>query len=147
MDFNYNRNSEGTVKVMKSKGKKNNIKVVQQDKKHPAIKLEISLGDDGKKQGEGLVPVIFKGKISDNDKGSTLTGKFNYGFYLYTLVIVAAILIVVRFGFSLYNMQKDNMLLCGIVTVLLIILIAVVLVKSKPDREHITEFLNNLNKK
>ena len=93
MDFNYNRNSEGTVKVMKSKGKKNNIKVVQQDKKHPAIKLEISLGDDGKKQGEGLVPVIFKGKISDNDKGSTLTGKFTYGFYLYTLVIVAAILI------------------------------------------------------
>ena len=54
MDFNYNRNSEGTVKVMKSKGKKNNIKVVQQDKKHPAIKLEISLGDDGKSRAKGL---------------------------------------------------------------------------------------------
>lgn len=147
MEFNYNRNSEDTVKVMKSKGKKNNIKIVQQDKKQSATKLEISLGDDSKKQGEGLIPVTFKGKISDCEKGSILTGKFTFGFYLYTLVIVAAVLIVVRFGFSLYNMQKDNMILCGIVTVLLIILIVVVLVKSKPDREHITEFLNNLNKK
>ena len=53
---------------------------------------------------------------------------------------MAAILIVVRFGFSLYNMQKDNMVLCGIVTVLLIILIAVVLVKSKPDRTYYRVF-------
>ena len=84
MDFNYNRNSEGTVKVMKSKGKKNNIKVVQQDKKHPAIKLEISLGDDGKKQGERACSCYLQGKISDNDKGRHTNRKV----YLWLLFVI-----------------------------------------------------------
>ena len=91
--------------------------------------------------------MIFKGKMKDTESGSEMTGKFTFGFYLYSMVIVAIILIVARFGFSLYNMQEGNLILCGIVTVLLLIVIAVVVVKSKPDRQHITDFLNDLNKK
>ena len=152
MDFTYNRNTEDTIKVMESKGLKHNIKIVKskstnKSEKDNVTNVQVSLGDGKKSKNEGLLPVIFKGKMKDTESGSEMTGKFTFGFYLYSMVIVAIILIVARFGFSLYNMQEGNLILCGIVTVLLLIVIAVVVVKSKPDRQHITDFLNDLNKK
>ena len=74
-----------------------------------------------------------------------LKGKFSYGFNLYTLVIIAAILIVARFVWSAFQNQVDNMILCGIVTALLIVVIIVVNVKAKPAKRILTEFLDDLN--
>ena len=140
--FKFNRKKEDLLPVMKVKAEKANIKMTK-EKDKVALMLET-----GKLQnGEDAVPVIFKGKITNTETGCTFDGKYTYGFYLYTLVIVAAILIVARFSWSAYQHQMDNMILCGIVTVLLIGLIVVVTKKSKGGKKVIENLLNNLDLK
>ena len=138
--FKFNRKKEDLLPVMKAKAEKANIKMTKE-------KDKISLETGKFQNGEDAVPVIFKGKITNTETGCTFDGKYTYGFYLYTLVIVAAILIVARFSWSAYQHQMDNMILCGIVTVLLIGLIVVVTKKSKGGKNVIENFLNNLDLK
>lgn len=140
--FKFNRKKEDLLPVMKAKAEKANIKMTKEKDK---IYLMLETGKF--QNGEDAVPVIFKGKITNTETGCTFDGKYTYGFYLYTLVIVAAILIVARFSWSAYQHQMDNMILCGIVTVLLIGLIVVVTKKSKGGKNVIENFLNNLDLK
>ena len=140
--FKFNRKKEDLLPVMKAKAEKANIKMTKEKDK---ISLMLETGNF--QNGEDAVPVIFKGKITNTETGCTFDGKYTYGFYLYTLVIVAAILIVARFSWSAYQHQMDNMILCGIVTVLLIGLIVVVTKKSKGGKNVIENLLNNLNLK
>ena len=140
--FKFNRKKEDLLPVMKAKSEKANIKMTKEKDK---IFLMLETGKF--QNGEDAVPVIFKGKITNTETGCTFDGKYTYGFYLYTLVIVAAILIVARFSWSAYQHQMDNMILCGIVTVLLIGLIVVVTKKSKGGKKVIENLLNNLDLK
>lgn len=140
MEIFYNRNKDELLPVMKSKGEKKNIKIYCQDNK-----LVVSLKTGEFKNGEDSIPVMLKGRLVNIDEGCVFKGRFSYGFYLYTLVILAAVLIVARFAWSAYQKQLDNMILCGIVTVLLVIVIAVVFVKSKKAKELIMNFMNDLN--
>lgn len=140
--FKFNRKKEDLLPVMKAKAEKANIKMTKEKDK---IFLMLETGKF--QNGEDAVPVIFKGKITNTETGCTFDGKYTYGFYLYTLVIVAAILIVARFSWSAYQHQMDNMILCGIVTVLLIGLIVVVTKKSKGGKNVIENLLNNLDLK
>lgn len=141
MEFCYNREKDELVNVMKSKAEKKNIQVAAY-----GSKVEISL-DYEQYKSENIIPVIFKGKFEDETGQCKLKGRFVYGFYLYTMVIVAVALIITRFIASYVQNQIDNMILCGIVTLLLIIVIGVVHVKSKPAKNIISDFLNDLNKK
>ena len=138
--FKFNRKKEDLLPVMKAKSEKANIKMTKEKDK---IFLMLETGKF--QNGEDAVPVIFKGKITNTETGCIFDGKYTYGFYLYTLVIVAAILIVARFSWSAYQHQMDNMILCGIVTVLLIGLIVVVTKKSKGGKNVIENLLNNLD--
>ena len=134
--FKFNRKKEDLLPVMKAKAEKANIKMTKEKDK---ISLMLETGKF--QNGEDAVPVIFKGKITNTETGCTFDGKYTYGFYLYTLVIVA------RFSWSAYQHQMDNMILCGIVTVLLIGLIVVVTKKSKGGKNVIENLLNNLDLK
>ena len=100
---------------------------------------------------EDLLPVMKakaeKANIKmtkEKDKISLMleTGKFQNG-----EDAVPVILIVARFSWSAYQHQMDNMILCGIVTVLLIGLIVVVTKKSKGGKNVIENLLNNLDLK
>lgn len=141
MEISYNRSKDELVNVMKSKGEKKGIKVIAY-----GSKTEISL-DYEMYKNESIIPVTFKGDFFGDESLCTLKGRFVYGFYLYTMVIVAALLIVARFIASYVQNQMSNMVLCGLVTVLLIVVIIVVHIKSKPAKKIITDFLNDLNKK
>lgn len=140
--FKFNRKKEDLLPVMKAKAEKANIKM---NKREGQDFSNVRIGKF--QNGEDAVPVIFKGKITNTETDCTFDGKYTYGFYLYTLVIVAAILIVARFSWSAYQHQMDNMILCGIVTVLLIGLIVVVTKKSKGGKNVIENLLNNLDLK
>lgn len=140
--FSYNRNQTEFMRVMKSKAEKKGLYVTAMDDR-----LQVSLQSDKFSDGENAVPVIFKGKLTGTEEACSLKGKFCYGFYLYTLVIVAAVLIVARFAWSAYQKQTDNMILCGIVTLILIIVIYVVHIKSRPAKRIICDFLGDLNVK
>ena len=142
MEFQYNRDKQTVINVLKRKAEKKNLKVDNNQEN-----VEVSLESGKFQNGEDYIPVTFKGKISDDDSGSVLKGGFYYGFYLYTLVIVAAILIVARFAWSVIEKQMGNIILCGIVTVLLAIVVIVVMVKSKKAKEIILDCLNDLNVK
>ena len=142
MEFYYNRKQAELLRVMKSKAEKKNIHIFENGKN-----VSVSLAAGKFKNGEDSIPVTFKGCITENGAGCSFKGKFSYGFYLYTLVIVAAILILVRFLWSVYQKQAANMILCGIVTVLLAIIMIVVRVKAKKAKILMEEFLNDLNLK
>lgn len=141
MKFVYNRNMAELLRVMKSKGLKKNLVVSENNNK-----IQISVDYEKTQNTDMVIPVIFKGSLMEKEKECILTGRFYYGFYLYTLVIVAAVLIAARFIWSLYNMQVDNMVLCGIVTLLLIIVVMVVFKKSKQSKSLINSFLIDLMK-
>lgn len=142
MEFIYNRDKSEVINVLKRKAEKKNLEVtVKNDKVEVGLKL-------GKfHNAEDYIPVTFKGKMGNDGNGSHLRGGFYYGFYFYTLVIVAAFLIVARFIWSAIHGQTANMILCGIVTVLLFIVVFVVLNKSKKAKEIITDCLSDLNVK
>lgn len=142
MEFSYNRKKAELLRVMKSKAEKKNIKITES-----GGKLTAALEAGKFSNGEDAIPVTFKGKFTEEGTKYTLKGKFTYGFYLYTMIIVAALFIVARFVWSASQNQVDNMILCGIVTALLIVVIVVVYIKSKPAKKVLTEFLEDLNVK
>lgn len=142
MKFSYNRDKAELLRVMKSKAEKKNIRITES-----GDKLTASLEAGKFSNGEDAIPVTFKGAFNEDEKQCSLQGKFTYGFNLYTMVIVAAILIVARFSWSAYQKQVENMILCGIVTVLLIIVMVVVNIKAKSAKQILTEFLEDLNVK
>ncbi len=142
MEFKYNRNKTELLRVMKAKSEKKGLKIAEKNNK-----LQVSLAPGKFSNGEDAIPVTFQGTITGSDSHCSLKGKFSYGFYLYTLVIVAAVLIIARFIWSAHERQTDNMILCAIVTALLILIICVVSIKSKPAKKIINDFLNNLNVK
>lgn len=141
VSFNFNRKKEDLMPVLKSKAEKKNIKVTKNKEK-----ISMMLENGKFENGEDAIPVTLCGKITDTEKGSVFNGKYTYGFYLYTMVIVAAVLIVARFSWSAYQNQTDNMILCGIVTVLLIVMIVIVNKKSKAGKQVIESFLKELGK-
>ena len=63
------------------------------------------------------------------------------------MVIVAAALIVARFLWSAYKMQTANMILCGIVATILVIVVAVIVAKAAKPKAIIGGFLKDLNVK
>lgn len=145
MEFKYNRNKTELLRIMKSKGEKKNLKIITE-----SDRVQVRLESGKFSNGEDSIPVVFKGKITESDNesyGCSVTGRFSYGFNLYTLVIVAAALIIARFIWSAYQNQTDNMILCGLVAVILVIVVCIVMIKSKPAEKLITNFLTNLNVK
>ena len=142
MEFCYNREKTELLRVMKSKAEKKNIHITEN-----GDKLTVSLEAGKFSKGEDAIPVTFRGTFCGDGTQCILKGKFSYGFNLYTMVIVAAILIVVRFVWSASQKQVDNMILCGIVTALLILVIVVTNIKAKKAKQILTEFLTDLNVK
>ncbi len=107
-------------------------------------KVVLSLISGKFARGEDAVPVIFQGKLKSCDDGCILSGRISCRFYLYFMEIMAALLIVSRFVWSVLQGEKSNMFLCGIAAILLLIVVAVVQVKSKPAKTILKEFLTNL---
>lgn len=142
MKFEYNRDKKTLLNVMNNKAEKKNIIVKEHDNK-----LEITLASGKFGDSVEAVPVTFKGEIVEDENGCRVEGKFTFGFYLYTMVFVAVTLIVARFLWSAYKMQTENMILCGIVALILVIVVAVVVTKATKPKEIITEFLHDLNVK
>lgn len=142
MEFSYNREKAELLRVMKSKAEKKNIHITERGNE-----LTASLKTGKFKNGEDAIPVTFKGMLTENGTKCTLKGKCSYGFYSYTMVIIAAVLIVARFVWSASQKQVDNMILCSIVTALLVLVIVVVNIKAKPAKRILTEFLEDLNLK
>lgn len=142
MEFQFNRDKATLLNVMKTKAAKKNLKM-----KSDEDRVEICLENGKFHNGEDAIPVVFKGKLKEDSGNCSLTGRFTYGFYLYSLVIFAIVLIIVRFVWSVWKNQTKNIILCGIVAALLIVVIAVVWIKSKKPRMIIEDFLNNLNVK
>ncbi|MCI8955650.1 MAG: hypothetical protein HFG29_01525 [Eubacterium sp.] len=139
MRFEYNRDKETLLNVMDNKSKKKNIVV-----KESSDRIEVTLAQGKFDSSVESVPVTFKGKITEEDNTCVIEGRFSFGFYLYTMVIVAAALIVARFLWSAYKMQTANMILCGIVAAILVIVMAVVVAKAAKPKEIIEEFLNTI---
>lgn len=140
--FEYNQEESSLTKVLQAKAEKKKLQVISD-----AHRIQIFLKPEAFKNGEADIPVSFRGKFVAKEKGTLLQGKFTYGFYLYTLVFIAILLIVARFVWSAYQGQQDNMILCGIVTIVLIVVMAFVRQKSKPAKAIIEELLKDLNRK
>ena len=133
MKIEYNTDKESLFNVMLNKAKKNNIVI-----KKIGNSIEMTLLLEKANRTE-TVPIIFKGKIVDDEKG------FTFAFYLYVLIIAALCFIVVRFSWSVYEMQTDNMILCGISAAVLMIAVIVVVKKTSESRKVIMDFLNDLD--
>ena len=142
MEFQYNRDKKSLLHVIDSKSKKKDIVVRENNGK-----IQVNLAQGKFHNGEDAIPVTFQGKLNGEGEKCSISGNFTYGFYLYTMVIVAAVLIIARFSWSAYKMQVGNMVLCGIVTGLLAIVMIVVHIKAKKAKKVITEFLSDLNVK
>ena len=54
--------------------------IILKSEKDIVTNVQVSLGDGKKSKNEGLLPVIFKGKMKDTESGSEMTGKFTFGF-------------------------------------------------------------------
>lgn len=141
-EYVINRDKKDLIKFMKFKADKLGLQCKFEKE---GFVVESKPGVDMRTQTP--IPVMFKGKLIEEDMQTRLTGRFTYGFYLTTLVIVAAILIVARFIWSAYQRQTDNIILCAAVTVLLIIVCAVAKVKGRALKKRISEFLAGLNKR
>ena len=139
--FTYQNNQTDLLQKLKVQAKKKHLNIIENQDK-----IQIFLTSESFKNGESDIPVIFRGKITERDDGIILKGHFIFGFYLYTLVIVAAIFILARFAWSAYNHQRDNMILCGIVSVALIIVVLIVNKKAKTAKEIIINFLADLSR-
>lgn len=142
MEIKVNRSKDDLIKHIKNKATKKDLQC-----KFENGKFTIESVPGKSKETQTPVPVMFKGTIEDDNDSSIIKGRFSYGFYFSTLVIIAIVFIIARFSWSLYQKQTDNMILCGIVTVLLIIVCVVIQVKGKELKQKITDFLLNLDKK
>jgi len=140
MEIKIEREKRDLIKFMKKKAEKTGLECTVEGEK---LIVQTKINDTAIIP----VPVSFKGKITDIEKGVAITGRFSNGFYLTTLVILSAVLIIARLAWSIYKMQMDNIILCIIVSVLLAVVCIVTNVKGKPVRNNILDFLNNLEKK
>lgn len=141
-EYIINRDKKDLIKFMKGKAEKMGLQCKFEEE---GFVVESKPGADMDSQTP--IPVMFKGKLIEEDTRTRLTGRFTYGFYLTTLVIIAVVLILARFTWSVYQKQMDNIILCAVVTVLLMVVCVVVRVKGRALKKTISEFLLGLNKK
>lgn len=137
--FTYQYEKTELINLLNTKAKKKHLNIIQNQDK-----IQISLNTQDFKNGEADIPVSFRGRISENDGMTILKGRFVFGLYLYILVIAAIMLVAARFVWSAYQKQTDNMILCGIVSIVLIVVVLIVSRKSKAAREIISQFLREL---
>ena len=142
VEFVIGRDKEALIKFMKNRADKKNLDCqITNDK----ISVRAKVNEDN--VNDFPVPVEFKGTIQAKDDDTVICGKFTYGFGLTEMVLIALLLIVIRFVLSVIQMQLDNIIMCAIVTVLLIGVIVIVNKKSTPQKNAIYDFFSNLEKK
>lgn len=139
MEFEFNREKSSFIKVLKGKCEKNALKCSVEESK---IVIETFANAEGKL--EDTIPAVFKGTIETKEDKTLIKGKFTNGFYLTTLVAVAAILIIARLSWSIYQKQLDNIIMCAIATAILVIVCVVVNIKGKKSKERIITLLKQL---
>lgn len=139
MEFEFNREKSSFIKVLKGKCEKNALKCSVEDNK---IMIETFDNSEGKL--EDAIPAVFKGTIEAKENKTSIKGRFTNGFYLTTLVAVAAILIIARLSWSIYQKQLDNIIMCAIATAILVIVCVVVNIKGKKSKERIITLLKQL---
>lgn len=139
MEFEFNREKSSFIKVLKGKCEKNALKCSVEDNK---IMIETFANSEGKL--EDTIPAVFKGTIEAKENKTSIKGRFTNGFYLTTLVAVAAILIIARLSWSIYQKQLDNIIMCAIATAILVIVCVVVNIKGKKTKERIITLLKQL---
>ncbi|WP_448902541.1 hypothetical protein [Eubacterium sp.] len=139
MEFEFNREKSSFIKVLKGKCEKNALKCSVEDNK---IMIETVANSEGKL--EDTIPAVFKGTIEAKENKTSIKGRFTNGFYLTTLVVVAAILIIARLSWSIYQKQLDNIIMCVIATAILVIVCVVVNIKGKKSKERIITLLKQL---
>lgn len=139
MEFEFNREKSSFIKVLKGKCEKNALKCSVEDNK---IMIETFVNSEGKL--EDAIPAVFKGTIEAKENKTSIKGRFTNGFYLTTLVAVAAILIIARLSWSIYQKQLDNIIMCAIATAILVIVCVVVNIKGKKTKERIITLLKQL---
>ena len=139
MEFEFNREKSSFIKVLKGKCEKNALKCSVEDNK---IMIETFDNSEGKL--EDAIPAVFKGTIDAKENKTSIKGRFTNGFYLTTLVAVAAILIIARLSWSIYQKQLDNIIMCAIATAILVIVCVVVNIKGKKTKERIITLLKQL---
>ncbi len=139
MEFEFNREKSSFIKVLKGKCEKNALKCSVEDNK---IMIETVANSEGKL--EDTIPAVFKGTIEAKENKTSIKGRFTNGFYLTTLVAVAAILIIARLSWSIYQKQLDNIIMCAIATAILVIVCVVVNIKGKKSKERIITLLKQL---
>ena len=139
MEFEFNREKSSFIKVLKGKCEKNALKCSVEDNK---IMIETFDNSEGKL--EDAIPAVFKGTIEAKENKTSIKGRFTNGFYLTTLVAVAAILIIARLSWSIYQKQLDNIIMCAIATAILVIVCVVVNIKGKKTKERRITLLKQL---
>ena len=139
MEFEFNREKSSFIKVLKGKWEKNALKCSVEDNK----KI-IETFDNSEGKLEDTIPAVFKGTIEAKENKTSIKGRFTNGFYLTTLVAVAAILIIARLSWSIYQKQLDNIIMCAIATAILVIVCVVVNIKGKKTKERIITLLKQL---
>ena len=139
MEFEFNREKSSFIKVLKGKCEKNALKCSVEDNK---IMIETFDNSEGKL--EDAIPAVFKGTIEAKENKTSIKGRFTNGFYLTTLVAVAAILLIARVSGSIYQKQLDNIIMCAIATAILVIVCVVVNIKGKKTKERIITLLKQL---
>ena len=139
MEFEFNREKSSFIKVLNGKCEKNALKCSVEDNK---IMIETFDNSEGKL--EDAIPAVFKGTIETKENKTSIKGRFTNGFYLTTLVAVAAILIIARLSWSIYQKQLDNIIMCAIATAILVIVCVVVNIKGKKTKERIITLLKQL---
>lgn len=139
MEFEFYREKSSFIKVLKGKCEKNALKCSVEDNK---IMIETFANSEGKL--EDTIPAVFKGTIEAKENKTLIKGRFTNGFYLTTLVAVAAILIIARLSWSIYQKQLDNIIMCAIATAILVIVCVVVNIKGKKTKERIITLLKQL---
>ena len=139
MEFEFNREKSSFIKVLKGKCEKNALKCSVEDNK---IMIETFDNSEGKL--EDAIPAVFKGTIEAKENKTSIKGRFTNGFYLTTLVAVAAILIIARLSWSIYQKQLDNIIMCAIATAILVIVCVVGNIKGKKSKERIITLLKQL---
>ena len=139
MEFEFNREKSSFIKVLKGKCEKNALKCSVEDNK---IMIETFDNSEGKL--EDAIPADFLGTIEAKENKTSIKGRFTNGFYLTTLVAVAAILIIARLSWSIYQKQLDNIIMCAIATAILVIVCVVVNIKGKKTKERIITLLKQL---
>ena len=139
MEFEFNREKSSFIKVLKGKCEKNALKCSVEDNKIMIVTFDNSEG-----KLEDAIPAVFKGTIEAKENKTSIKGRFTNGFYLTTLVAVAAILIIARLSWSIYQKQLDNIIMCAIATAILVIVCVVVNIKGKKTKERIITLLKQL---